>query len=166
MKRIEKTHLYQEIHEQPDVIRRLINNQQDVISALVGKIKALGIHHIFIAARGSSDNAGRFAKYLMGAHNHLVISLATPSLFTIYKQPPDLNDSLVLGISQSGRSPDIVSVLKEGQKQGALTAAITNATYKQERRFLLLPLKPIQLNSPVWHCSQQCSNLKKAINKT
>ncbi len=127
MKRIEKTHLYQEIHEQPEVIRRLINNQQDVISALVGKIKALGIHHIFIAARGSSDNAGRFAKYLMGAHNHLVISLATPSLFTIYKQPPDLNDSLVLGISQSGRSPDIVSVLKEGQKQGALTAAITNA---------------------------------------
>jgi len=163
MKRIEKTHLYQEIHEQPDVIRRLINNQQDVISALVGKIKALGIHHIFIAARGSSDNAGRFAKYLMGAHNHLVISLATPSLFTIYKQPPDLNDSLVLGISQSGRSPDIVSVLKEGQKQKQQNLS---STYKQERRFLLLPLKPIQLNSPVWHCSQQCSNLKKAINKT
>ncbi|MEA3326951.1 MAG: SIS domain-containing protein [Chloroflexota bacterium] len=126
MTQIEKTHLYQEIHEQPEVIRRLIDDQQDVISSLAENIKARGIHHIFIAARGTSDNAGRFAKYLMGAHNRMVISLATPSLFTIYKQPPNLTDSLILGISQSGKSPDIVSVLKEGQKQGALTAAITN----------------------------------------
>ncbi len=81
---------------------------------------------MFIAARGTSDNAGRYAKYLLGAHNQLVVSLATPSLFTIYAQPPYLKDSLVLGISQSGKSPDIVSVLTEGRKQGALTAAITN----------------------------------------
>ena len=126
MTQIEDTKLYREIHEQPEVIRRLINDQGDVISTLAESINTRGIKHIIIAARGTSDNAGRYAKYLMGAHNRLVISLATPSLFTIYKRPPDLSDSLVLGISQSGKSPDIVSVLKEGQKQGSLTAAITN----------------------------------------
>lgn len=126
MGQIQETHLYKEIHQQPDVIRRLINDQGDVISALADNLTSRKIRHIFIAARGTSDNAGRYAKYLLGAHNRLVISLASPSLFTIYKQPPDLSDSLVLGISQSGKSPDIVSVLKEGERQGALTAAITN----------------------------------------
>jgi glucosamine--fructose-6-phosphate aminotransferase (isomerizing) len=54
------------------------------------------------------------------------VALATPSLFTIYQQPPRLKDALVIGISQSGKSPDIVGVLAEGQRQGALTVAITN----------------------------------------
>jgi len=123
---IQDTYLYQEIHQQPDVIRRLVNTPPAGIAALAEEVKSRGIRHIFLAARGTSDNAGRYAKYLLGAHNRMVVSLAAPSLFTIYKQPPDLSDSLVLGISQSGKSPDIVTVLKEGQRQGALTAAITN----------------------------------------
>lgn len=126
MKPIQESHLYQEIHQQPDLIRNLIENTQDNINALAKEIQSRGIRHVFIAARGTSDNAGRYAKYLLGGHNQLVVSLATPSLFTIYNQPPYLEDSLVLGISQSGKSPDIVSVLVEGRKQGALTAAITN----------------------------------------
>ena len=126
MKTIESTHLYREIHEQPTVIEHLVSTSQEGICALAAEIQAREIHHIFIAARGTSDNAGRYAKYLLGAHNQMVVSLATPSLFTIYERPPDLSDSLVLGISQSGKSPDIVSVINEGQKQGALTAAITN----------------------------------------
>lgn len=126
MKPIEDTHLYREIHEQPGVIRNLVTNQQEPIEELARQIKARGIKHVFIAARGTSDNAGRYAKYLLGAHNQMDVSLAAPSLFTIYNQPPSLSDALVLGISQSGKSPDIVSVLKEGNKQGALTAAITN----------------------------------------
>ena len=126
MKPIQETHLYQEIHQQPAVIGRLINEDQSNIQALAAEIKARKIHHIFIAARGSSDNAGRYAKYILGAYNRMDISLAPPSLFTVYNQPPDLSDSLVLGISQSGKSPDIVSVLLEGQRQGALTASVTN----------------------------------------
>ncbi|MDY6874362.1 MAG: SIS domain-containing protein [Chloroflexota bacterium] len=126
MKPIQDTHLYREIHQQPEVIRNLIDHTQGPIETLAEEILARGIRHIFIAARGTSDNAGRYAKYLLGAQNHLDVSLATPSLFTIYGQPPTLTDSLVLGISQSGKSPDIVSVLQEGKKQGALTAAITN----------------------------------------
>jgi glucosamine--fructose-6-phosphate aminotransferase (isomerizing) len=56
----------------------------------------------------------------------MVVALATPSLFSIYKQPPRFANALVIGISQSGKSPDIVSVLAEARRQGALTAAITN----------------------------------------
>ncbi len=126
MKDIQATHLYREIHEQPEVIENLVSKPQEAIKALAEETRTRNIKHIFIAARGTSDNAGRYAKYLMGAHNRTVVSLATPSLFTIYGRPPDLANSLVLGISQSGKSPDIVSVIKEGKKQGALTAAITN----------------------------------------
>ena len=126
MKSIQETHLFQEIHQQPQVISNLVANPQEPIKALAKEIQRRGIKHIFIAARGTSDNAGRYAKYLLGAHNQIVVSLATPSLFTIYNRPPNLSETLVLGISQSGKSPDIVSVLKEGQRQGALTAAITN----------------------------------------
>lgn len=126
MKPIQDSHLYQEIHQQPALIRNLIDHTQDNINALAKEVLARGIKHVFIAARGTSDNAGRYAKYLLGAHNQMDVSLATPSLFTIYDRPPYLEGSLVLGISQSGKSPDIVSVLTEGRRQGALTAAITN----------------------------------------
>lgn len=126
MKSIEETHLFQEIHQQPDVIKNLVENTQAAIKELAKQIKKRNIKRVFIAARGTSDNAGRYAKYLLGAHNQMDVSLAAPSLFTIYGQPPSLKDTLVLGISQSGKSPDIVSVLKEGEKQGSLTAAITN----------------------------------------
>ncbi len=126
MNAIQNSSLYQEIHQQPEVIRKLVSRPQDNIQALAEEVLSRGIRHVFIAARGTSDNAGRYAKYLLGAHNHLDVSLATPSLFTIYDQPPNLEDCLVMGISQSGKSPDIVSVLKEGEKQGALTAAVTN----------------------------------------
>ena len=126
MKPIQESHLYQEIHQQSAVIDRLVSEPQANIQSLAAEITARKIHHIFIAARGTSDNAGRYAKYILGAFNRMDVSLATPSLFTVYNQPPNLSDSLVLGISQSGKSPDIVSVLREGHRQGALTAAITN----------------------------------------
>jgi glucosamine--fructose-6-phosphate aminotransferase (isomerizing) len=81
---------------------------------------------VIIAARGTSDNAGRYAQYVLGAKNRLTVTLTTPSLFTIYQQPPQMGNALVLGISQSGKSPDIVAVLAEARKQGALTAVLTN----------------------------------------
>jgi len=123
---IEQTHLYREIHEQPQAVARLLQKDQEVIKALVAEIRRRDISHVMIAARGTSDNAARYAKYLFGAHNRLPVALATPSLFTIYQQPPLFGNALVLGISQSGKSPDIVSVLAEARRQGALTAAITN----------------------------------------
>jgi glutamine---fructose-6-phosphate transaminase (isomerizing) len=120
------THLHQEIHEQPAVLRRLLHEEQATAEALATEMKRRNIQHVIIAARGTSDNAARYANYLLGAHNQLLVSLATPSLYSIYQRPPHLGNALVLGISQSGQSPDIVAVLAEARRQGALTAAITN----------------------------------------
>jgi glucosamine--fructose-6-phosphate aminotransferase (isomerizing) len=122
------SHLYQEIHEQPQVLQTLLERELKDIQRLAAAIQARQIRHVVLAARGTSDNAGRYAKYLLGMMNGLVVGLATPSTYTIYQQPPRLDDSLVVGISQSGKSPDIVAVLAEARRQGALTAAITNAT--------------------------------------
>jgi glucosamine--fructose-6-phosphate aminotransferase (isomerizing) len=123
---VKDTHLFREIHEQPQVLRRLLESEAEDIHRLAEEIHARQIQHVVIAARGTSDNAGRYAQYLFGSLNGLVVALATPSLFTIYKRPPSFGNSLVLGISQSGKSPDIVAVLAEARRQGVLTAALTN----------------------------------------
>lgn len=123
---LEHSFLYQEIHEQPRVLATLIEQARSDVARLAAAIAARPITHVVIAARGTSDNAARYAQYLWGAVNGLPVALATPSLHTVYGRPPRYRDALVLGISQSGKSPDIVSVVAEGKRQGALTAAITN----------------------------------------
>lgn len=122
---MKKTTLYSEIHEQPKVIQTLIDHEnrsiQKIVLAIQGKYD-----YVLIAARGTSDNTARYAQYLLGIENNLQVALATPSLFSIYKSKPDLRRALVIGISQSGQSPDIVSVLAEGRAQGCPTISITN----------------------------------------
>lgn len=104
----------------------MLENEQAKIALLSADIKRKDISTVFIAARGNSDNAGRYAQYLLGAVNRILVGLATPSLFTIYKKPPRFGNTLVVGISESGKRPDIVAVLAEARKQGTVTAAITN----------------------------------------
>ncbi len=118
--------LKQEIMEQPEIVRHLIDNQMNSVMAIAAEIKKAKAPYVHIAARGTSDNAGRYASYLWGAHNQLCVGLATPSLYSVYHKPPQLNGALVVGISQSGQSPDIVSVLSEARKQGCPTLSITN----------------------------------------
>lgn len=121
-----ETYLFREIHEQPAALERFLSSGLEPVRALAARLRSDGIRHVFIAARGTSDNAGRYAQYLFGIQNRLLVSLATPSLFSIYQRPPDLRNTLTLGISQSGQSPDLVAVLDEARRQGGLTAAITN----------------------------------------
>ncbi len=118
--------IYSEIFEQPERIESLLVSQKGTVKKLAAAIRARDISYVFLAARGTSDNAGRYANYLWGARNGLPLALATPSLFTYYRRPPRLKNALVVGISQSGQSPDIVSVLEEGRRQGCMTLAITN----------------------------------------
>ena len=118
--------LQSEIFEQPERLSALLTSQRQTAVKIAQTIRQRAIRWVFLAARGTSDNAGRYANYLWGAQNGLPLALATPSLFTYYNQPPQLKDALVVGISQSGQSPDIVSVLSEGRQQGSLTLAITN----------------------------------------
>lgn len=119
--------LHSEIHEQPTCLVNLLNSQQESALKIAAAIRRKDIHFVFLAARGTSDNAGRYANYLWGARNRLPLALATPSLFTYYMQPPQLKNALIVGVSQSGKSPDIISVIAEGRKQGCLTLAITNS---------------------------------------
>lgn len=126
MLKLSESSLFQEIHQQPQVLSRLLANERETINKLAGIVRQRQVSHVVIAARGTSDNAGRYAQYLLGAVNHLSVALATPSLFSIYRQMPRFGNALVIGISQSGQGPDIVAVLAEARRQGALTAAITN----------------------------------------
>ena len=118
--------LHSEITEQPERIASLLVSQRKTVERIAAEIRKRDIQYVFLAARGTSDNAGRYANYLLGAQNGLPLALATPSLFTYYGRPPTLRGALVVGISQSGQSPDIVSVLEEGRRQGCMTLAVTN----------------------------------------
>ena len=116
-----------EIAEQPEVAARLLSTGAATADAIGESIRAARPSGVVIAARGSSDNAALFAKYLLGARNGLLVALAAPSLFTTYARPPRLERQCVIGISQSGESPDVIAVVEEGRRQGCLTIAITNA---------------------------------------
>ncbi len=119
------THLWDEIHEQPRALERLVA-RRDAVRDVVSPLRAAGIQYVLIAARGSSDNAGVYGKYLLGAWNGLPVALAAPSLYTLYERPPRMAGALVIGISQSGASPDICAVVEEARRQGTPTLAITN----------------------------------------
>ena len=124
---LQNSYLYREIHEQPETLAHFLEAESQPAAQLATALRRHQIDNVVIAARGSSDNAGRYAQYLFGAINHLPVALTTPSLFTLYAQPPRFAPkSLVIGISQSGKSPDIVSVLSEARRQSVLTAALTN----------------------------------------
>ena len=115
-----------ELREQPAVLKRLLEAGRARTEAVAARIRERSLRFGVLAARGSSDNAARYGQYLLGIQNGFLAALATPSVFTYYGARPSLADALVVGISQSGQSPDIVEVVREGRRQGALTLAITN----------------------------------------
>jgi len=115
-----------EIGQQPEVVARLLERERPTLRALAAELRRRRPRYAVIAARGSSDNAARYAQHVFGRMLRLPVVLATPSLHTLYDAPPRFIDAIVIGISQSGASPDVVAVVAEGARQGALTAAITN----------------------------------------
>ncbi len=117
------TILDQEIAEQPAVIARLLDSAHDTIARVA---RDTNPRFVVIAARGSSDNAARYAQHVLGRLCGMPVALATPSLHTLYGTPPRLHDALVIGISQSGASPDVTAVVADGAAQGQPTLAITN----------------------------------------
>lgn len=119
-------YLKSEIEQQPTVIKRLITDSMGATQTVVDAIQAFDPTYVCIAARGTSDNAARYAQYVFGATLGLPVMLATPSLHTIYESPPNLSKALVIGISQSGEAEDVRMVLQDANEQGGLTLAITN----------------------------------------
>jgi glucosamine--fructose-6-phosphate aminotransferase (isomerizing) len=114
-----------EIGEAPAVAERILASV-DERRAVAAAISKASPRWVMIAGRGTSDHAGVYAQYLVEARLGLLTGLVKPSITTIYRAELDWRGGLVLAISQSGRSPDIVAVVEAARRSGALTLAITN----------------------------------------
>ncbi len=118
--------LHAEIAEQPQVVARLLEREEAAARALAREVHERDLELVVIAARGTSDHAAVYLRYLLETLAGLPVSLAAPSVYTLYHGTPRLRRALVIGISQSGQSEDIRAVIQEGRRQGASTVAITN----------------------------------------
>jgi glucosamine--fructose-6-phosphate aminotransferase (isomerizing) len=118
--------MWLEILEQPKVLENCMNVNRRTIDSIVARLKETDIKNVIIAARGTSDHAAVYAKYLIEIKTGIPVSLAAPSVFTMYNKTVKMSDSLVIGISQSGRAEDVLEVLKSAKSQGAPTVSITN----------------------------------------
>ena len=115
-----------EIDEQPAALARTITEEQEKISRLSQTIKSRDIDLIVLVARGSSDNAALFGRYLLEITTGIPVSLSAPSVHTIYNARLRLSRALVVGVSQSGEGEDINRVLENARECGAFTVGITN----------------------------------------
>jgi len=115
-----------EIREQPLTLERILNEELKPIEELRRRLDVQRPRLILLAARGTSDNAAQFGRYLLEITTGIPVSLAAPSIFTLYKSPINLDGVLVVAISQSGESTDTNYVLECAREQGALTIGVTN----------------------------------------
>lgn len=120
------SHMAREIAAQPEVLRRLLDAERGNVERIAAEVRAAAPCFVLMVARGSSDNAALYGKYLLGVVNRMPVALAAPSIFTLYHSPPDLSRALVIAISQSGQSPDLLAVAESARDQGAATLAVTN----------------------------------------
>lgn len=115
-----------EIAEQPEAIARTLEHNREAVDRVAAALVRRPPQFVLIASRGSSGNAARYAQHAFGLLNRLAVAFASPSLTTIYGRTPQLDGALVIGISQSGASPDVASVIAEATARGQVTVAITN----------------------------------------
>lgn len=120
------TKMYEEILEQPRVLAGIREKNKGTLEKLLEEIKKADIRQVVIAARGTSDHCAIYAKYLIEMLLKLPVSLSAPSVNTLYGSQIVYRDALVIGISQSGMAEDVLSVLKDANKSGMITVAVTN----------------------------------------
>jgi glucosamine--fructose-6-phosphate aminotransferase (isomerizing) len=118
--------MLEEIEQQPAALERTIEREAKKIMRFGLKLQDHRPRLIVLVARGSSDNAALFGRYLLEMTTCIPVSLAAPAIHTLYKSKLDLRDTLVIGISQSGEGEDINLVLENSRRCGALTLSITN----------------------------------------
>jgi len=118
--------MLQEIAEQPDVLERTIAAERDKVTRLGDFLRQKEIDLIILVARGSSDNAALFGRYLLETMTGIPVSLSAPSVYTLYGAKMRLDHALVIGVSQSGEGVDINFVLERAKECGAFTIGITN----------------------------------------
>lgn len=118
--------MLREIAQQPAVLEKIIKGESGKLRKLGAFLRDREIDLIVLAARGSSDNAAVFGRYLLEVACGIPVSLSAPSVYTLYKAKLDLKRALVVGVSQSGEGTDVNAVLEQARKYGAFTLGITN----------------------------------------
>ncbi len=118
--------MLEEIRQQPEALERTLKSSLRLVEKLRQRLQQKRPRMILLAARGTSDNAALFGRYLLEIATGITVSLAAPSVFTLYGARLALDDVLVAAISQSGESTDINVVLERAREQGALSIGITN----------------------------------------
>ncbi len=119
--------MLEEIREQPEALARTLEGALPAVAELRRALEGRRPRLIVLAARGTSDNAALFGRYLLEITTGIPVSLAAPSVLTLYDAPLDLEGALVVGISQSGESTDTNFVVERARRRGALTVGITNS---------------------------------------
>src|SRR5437763_5403060 len=114
-----------EVAAQPDILAGLVAERAG-IAEVAERTRAGRPRFALLAARGSSDHAALYAKYLIEVLLQLPAGLVSPSTTTLYGAQPDLTDVLLISVSQSGGSPDLVEVTESARRRGALTVGVTN----------------------------------------
>ncbi len=132
---------WKEINETPEILDKIRDANASIIKELVFAIKNSRLTNFVAAARGSSNNAIVYFKYLLEVMSNYTVGLSAPSIITLYKGKINYSNSIVIGCSQSGLAEDVLEVLKKGNEQGAITIAVTN-----------------NLDSPVAKTAKYCLN--------
>src|SRR6266404_2891134 len=132
--------MLEEIRQQPETLSKTLESGFKSVCDLRRHFEAHRPRLIIMVARGTSDNAAQFGRYLIEITTRIPVSLAAPSVLTLYESSLDLRDVLVIGISQSGESTDTNAVLEDARKRGATTVGITNDAASAMARTVEYPL--------------------------
>ena len=125
--RAESTRMFAEAGEAGAAVARQLEANRDLVRDLAEKLRATRPRGVVTFARGSSDHAATFAKYVIETRVGVLTSSGAPSIASVYRDPPDFSGTLALAISQSGQSPDILAAVEAARRGGALTVALVNA---------------------------------------
>ncbi len=120
--------MYREAEQGPHVVREQLEMNAEAVARIGALLREMKPRAVVTCARGSSDNAATFAKYLIESRARVLTSSAAPSLSSLYEAQPDLRGVVCLAISQSGKSPDLLASVEAAKRGGALVIALCNST--------------------------------------
>jgi glucosamine--fructose-6-phosphate aminotransferase (isomerizing) len=123
----ESTLMFREAAQAPEVVRALLDANAARVAVLAERLRRAPPRAVVTCARGSSDHAATFARYLIETRLGVLTSSAAPSVSSVYAAAPDLAGALMLAISQSGASPDLLAVVSRARAAGARIVALVNA---------------------------------------
>jgi glucosamine--fructose-6-phosphate aminotransferase (isomerizing) len=125
--RAEATWMFREAAQAPEVVRTQLDANAAQVTRLAERLRRAPPRAVVTCARGSSDHAATFARYLIETRLGLLTSSAAPSVSSVYETAPDLSGTVLLAISQSGASPDLLAMVKRAREAGACIVALVNA---------------------------------------